>query len=144
MQRNPQHQLALGSAIGAVLVLAGLGFVFAGLPMLWSMVWESFWTESLGFKPNDFLAEALLILIEMLVIGGLLFFSYGALQQQKQPGLAPGIVFAAIYIFIVLWIGSWLGGVMDNQFSDNHMLGWIVLAFTMGLMLAGRQFLLRR
>ena len=123
-----------------MLVLAGLGFVFAGLPMLWSMAWQSFWTESLGFKPNDFLAEALLILIEMIVIGGLLFFSYGALQQQKQPGLRAGIVFAAIYIFIVLWVGVLLGGVMDNQFSDNHALGWTVLAVVMGLMLAAGGF----
>ena len=137
MPRNPQQRLAFGSAIGAVLLLAGLGFIFAGLPMLWSLAWEAFWTGSLGFKANEFLAEALLILLELVVIGTLIFFTYGALQQHTQHGLRAGIVFAALCAFVVLWIGAWLGGVMDDQFRDNPALGWAVLALVMGAMLVG-------
>src|ERR1019366_745993 len=121
--RNPQQQLTVGSAIGAVALLAGLGFVFAGLPILWSVAWQSAWEGSLGFKPNPFLAEALLILIELIAIGGLMFFAYGLLQQHTQPSLRAGIFFLALFAFVILWIGAGLGAQLDTQFEDNPALG---------------------
>jgi preprotein translocase SecE subunit len=134
---NPQHQLAIGSAIGAAALLAGLWFIFAGLPLLWSMGWDTLWMDNPDLKKNVFLSDALLILIELLVIGGLAFASYRALQPQTQPGLRAGIFFLTVYVFAVLWIGAWLGSLMDQQFEDNPPLGWTVLAALVGGMLAG-------
>ena len=61
--RNQQHQLAFGSSIGAIALLVGLGCVFAGLPMLWSMAWSSMFAGDPDLLKNEFLKEALLILI---------------------------------------------------------------------------------
>jgi len=140
-QRNPQQQLAVGSAVGAVALLAGLGIIFAGLPVLWGEVWKSVWETSLGFKPNEFLSEALLILVELLAIGGLMFFAYGQLQMHTLPGLRAGSFFAAVALFLTLWIGALLGGQLEDQFADQPALGWIVLIAVMGAILAGVGYL---
>jgi preprotein translocase SecE subunit len=137
MPRSPQQQFAIGSAIGGALLLAGVWFVFAGLPMAWSLAWEAFWTGSLGLKASPFLSEALLLMMELVVIGGLVFFAYGALQKWTQPGLRAGIVFAALYYFFTLWIVVLLGGLLDDKFEDNPLLGGIILAGIAGAMLAG-------
>ena len=50
LPRNPRQQLAIGSALGAVVLLAGLGFIFAGLPMLWATFWDGLQGQSLGFE----------------------------------------------------------------------------------------------
>jgi preprotein translocase SecE subunit len=138
---NPQHQLAIGSAVGAVALLAGLWFIFGGLPMLWSLGWDSLWADNRALQENVFLSDALLILIELLVVGGLTFAAYRALQSQTQPGLRAGIVFLAVYFFLVAWIGAWLGSLMDQQFEENPPLGWTVLAAIMGAFLAGAGYL---
>jgi preprotein translocase SecE subunit len=134
---NPQHQLAIGSAIGAVGLLAGLWFIFGGLPLLWSMGWAALWEDYLGLKKNEFLSDALLILIELLVIGCLAFAAYRALQPQTQAGLRAGIVFLAVYFFFAGWIGAWLGGAMVQQFPDDPAVGWSVLAIVLAALLAG-------
>jgi preprotein translocase SecE subunit len=140
-QRNPQQQLAVGSAVGAVALLAGLGIIFAGLPVLWDEVWRSVWERSLEYKKNDFLSEALLILVELVAIGGLMFVGYGQLQKHTLPGLRAGSVLAALTLFFALWIGALLGGQMEDQFADQPALGWIVLAVVMGAILAGVGYL---
>src|SRR6266852_2701986 len=105
---NPQHQMAIGSAVGALALLAGLWFIFGGLPMLWSMGWDSLWVDYPVLQKNVFLSDALLILIELLVIGCLAFAAYCALQAQTQAGLRAGIIFLAVYFFLAAWIGAWL------------------------------------
>src|ERR1700676_2709344 len=117
--RNPQQQLTITSAIGGVILLGGFGFVFAALPMLWSMAWFGIWIETFGFEKNDFLSSALLILLELGVIGGLIYAAYYALQKQTQPGVRAGMIMWAIILFLTLWIGSWLGSLMDREFADN-------------------------
>ena len=143
-ERLPRHSrqlLAINSAVGAVVLLAGLGFIFAGLPMLWATFWDGFWTNSLGFAKNDFLSAALLIMLELAAIGGLAVGAYHLLQTQKQPGVRAGIFFTAVGIFLICWIGSWLGELMDTQFEDNPALGWTVLLVIMGALLGGLGYL---
>jgi len=141
MQRNPQQQLAIGSAVGAVALLAGVGIVFAGLPVLWELVWKSVWESSLGFKPNDFLSEALLILVELLAVTMLLVLAYGQLQKHSLPGLRAGSFFAAVALFIALWIGALLGSQLETQFENEPALGWVVLCAVVGAILGGVGYL---
>jgi preprotein translocase SecE subunit len=135
--RNPQHLLAVSSAIGALALLAGLGLVSAGLPMLWSNSWDRIFAENPDLKNNAFLSDALLILIELLVIGGLVYGAFIALQQQTQPGMRAGAVFLALYVFAALWFSAWLGEVMVNQFRDDPTLGWTVLVVMLAALLGG-------
>src|SRR5437879_3661215 len=100
--RNPQQAFALGSAVGAFAILAALGLVFGALPLYWGQGWESLGNKDL--RENIFLADALLILIELGVIGVLVYGAFLLLQQQKQPGVRAGIVIGAIYCFIGLWL----------------------------------------
>src|ERR1017187_8190731 len=99
--RNPQHVFALGSAVGAFAILAALGLVFGALPHYWGLGWDNLGNEDL--RKNDFLADALLILIELGLIGVLVYGAYLLLQQQKTPGVRAGMVLGAIYCFIALW-----------------------------------------
>src|SRR5262249_6074523 len=110
VQQNPQQQLVITSAIGAVLLLAGLGFIFSGLPMLWSNAWDSLFADYPDMLKNVFLSDALLILVELLVIGALGYAAYVGLQKYTQPGVRAGIFFMAVYTFFVLWLAAWLGG----------------------------------
>src|SRR5438105_3272069 len=87
ISRNPQQQLAVGSAIGAVAILACLWFIFAGLPEMWGRAWDQTFRENLDLKNNIFLSDALLILLDLVVIGGFAFAGFRILQQQTQPAL---------------------------------------------------------
>lgn len=138
---NPQQQFAIQSVIGGLVLLVGLGLVFAGLPYAWTQYWDPFWTQSLGFEKNDFLSGALLILVDLVAIGGLLYGAYVLLQAQTLPGLRAGMFSAAVSIFAILWIGVWIGGLMEHQFDDNPTLGYIVLAVIMGALFAGVGYL---
>src|SRR5579872_2580934 len=112
---NAQQQLALGSAIGAVLVLLGLGIIFGGLPYGWIQGWESMFEEGSDLRKNEFLRDALLILIDVLAIGGLVYGAYRLLQQYTQPGLRAGIFFFAIYLFATIGVAVWIGSLLENQ-----------------------------
>src|SRR5436853_5738514 len=92
--RNPQQTFTLGSAVGAVALLAALGLVFGALPLYWWQAWESLGNKDL--RENIFLADALLILIELGVIGVLVYGGYLLLQPQKQPGVRAGMGLGAI------------------------------------------------
>jgi preprotein translocase SecE subunit len=115
---NVQQQFAIGSAIGAALLLAGLAFVFGALPMLWSDGWDALFAASEDLKKNVFLSDALLILVELLVIGGLAYGAYVGLQTYTQPGLRAGIVFMALAAFLTFALAAWLGGTIEQQFED--------------------------
>src|SRR4051794_27981524 len=98
ISRNTQQQLAIGSALGGVAVLAALWFIFAGLPEMWGRAWESAFQENLDLRRNLFLSDALLILLDLIVIGGFAFAAYRVLQQQTLTGLRAGIFFGALYL----------------------------------------------
>jgi preprotein translocase SecE subunit len=124
--QNPQQELTIGSFVGAAALLAGLLLVFAALPFYWHLAWAKVWADPANeaLLKNIYLAEALLILIEIGVIGALAFGAYWALQQYTLPGLRAGIFFAAIYLSFTLILDGWLGGQLDT----NATIGWAVLA----------------
>ena len=135
-----QPQIAVGSVVGAVVLLAGLWFIFAGLPMLWSIFWDGYLTSSLGFEKNDFLSAAILILIELAVTGAMVYGAYQLMQKQHQHGLRAGIVFAAVMLLAILCIGAWISELMDVQFEEPAT-GWTILLVTMAILLAGMGYL---
>ena len=116
VSRNAQQQFAIGSGIGAFAILAGLALVFAALPHYWSEAWNALWANSPDMKKNLFLSDALLILLELAVIGGLVFGAYRLLQQQTQPGVRAGAVIGAIFVFLCLWLAIWIG---DELTAEN-------------------------
>jgi preprotein translocase SecE subunit len=137
ISRNPQQQLAVGSAIGAVAVLACLWLIFAGLPEMWGRVWDQTFKDNLDLKNNIFLSDALLILLDLVAIGGFAFAGYRILQQQTQPGLRAGIFFLTLYLFLALLLCGWLSGQMVNQFQDQPGIGWAVLLIVLAAFLGG-------
>src|SRR5579862_1944348 len=107
--RSVQQQAAIGSVIGALALLAGLWFVLAGMPELWSLIWNSLWETHDELRKNPFLRDALLILLDLGVVAGLTFAAYSALQKHTQPGLRAGIVFAAVYFLLAARLVVWIG-----------------------------------
>lgn len=129
--RSPHQQLALGSFLGALYVLASLWVVFAGLPLLW--------TEGLRVQDytNDFLSVALLIVVCLGAAIGLGYIGYLLIRDQHQRGLRAGILFAALMIFIALWVGiSIVGQAVDTQFRDQPAIGWAAVALSIAVLLA--------
>jgi preprotein translocase SecE subunit len=138
--RNPQHVLAVGSAIGALALLAGVAIVFAILPMGWSLTWDRMFAENVDLKNNVFLSDALLILVELLVVAGLVYGGIIALRGQVQPGVRAGSFFLAVYVFAVLWLCFWIGTLIDNgQYTAGVGAG--ILIFIGAVLLAGAGYL---
>ncbi len=144
VQQDPQQQFALGSAIGAPVVLACLWGILAGVPKLWGDAWHSLFASNPDLQKNLFLSDALLILVELGIIAGLVIGLLRVLPQLTQVGLRSGIIFGALLIFAALSIGAWLGGVMQQQFQGTPGLGWGVLASLVAAMLGGVGFLYLR
>ncbi len=141
LSSSAQQRLAIGSAIGAVLLLAGLGFVFGALPYYWFQGWEAMFDEGNDLRKNEFLRDALLILVELVVIGALAFGAYQGLQQQAQAGLRAGIFFLAVYLFATMWIVFWIGSSLENNFQDQVPVGVTILAVIWAGFLAGAGYL---
>lgn len=128
--RNMQQQFAIGSGIGAFAILAALGLVFGAVPLYWGEGWNALWANSPDMQKNVFLSDALLILLELVLIAGLAVGAYRLLQKFDQPGLRAGMVIGAIFLFVALWLTIWLGDRLnDAQFaSDNSSVGLVMMA----------------
>ncbi len=131
--RDPQQQLVIGSFVCALVLLAALLIVFGSLPMHWHEAWASVWANNETLAKNIYLADALLILIEIGVIGGLLYGAFRLLQQLTLPGLRAGIFFAAIYICLALLLVGWVGGQLDTTATVGFIIMAAALAVLIGL-----------
>jgi preprotein translocase SecE subunit len=139
-QTAQQHR-TINSVLGAVLILAAVWVVLAGLPWFWGSAWASVFAENPTLRNNMFLSGALLILAELLTIGGLCYVGFHALQKQTQPGVRAGMFFYAVTIVVALWIGITLGQSLEDQFSDRAALGWGLVALVVAAILAGVGYL---
>jgi preprotein translocase SecE subunit len=136
--RDPQQQLAIGSAIGAMVLLAGLGFVFGGLPWLWNAGWNAMFPPDSDLGKNVFLSAALLIIVDLAVVAGLAYGAYLLLQKYTQPGLRAGIFFFAIYLFASMWVVIWLGSQIEGaDFDFEPAVGTGLLLLILAALLAG-------
>jgi len=134
----PQQQLTITSVVGALLLLGGLWLIFGGLPYAWGVAWDSIFAENKALRENTFLSLALLVLVDLAVIGGLAYLAYLGLQKQTQPGARAGIIAFALAIFLTLWIGVWLGHMLE---AGELTAGWAVVLLVMAAMLAGVGYL---
>jgi preprotein translocase SecE subunit len=93
--RDPRQVLRIHSAVGALYVLASLWLIFLGLPSLWRLIDVStLFTE----KPNEFLADALLLLVTVPAIFGL--FVLGRYLEGPNP--VHGLRAATTYLVLVV------------------------------------------
>jgi preprotein translocase SecE subunit len=144
MERFPQlaqqQQLTFTSVIGGALFLASLWLIFAGLPWFWGAAWASVFAENATLKTNAFLSGALLILSELVVIGGLCYLGFNGLQKQTLPGVRAGMFFFAVILFAAFWVCIVLGQSLEDQFSDNAALGWGVVALVSAAIIGGAAY----
>ncbi len=139
--QTPQQQMTIRSVIGAIVVLAAMGLVFGAIPYFWWQGWESVFAQNEPLKTNIFLSEALLILLELCVIGGLVYGAYRASQQLLEPGVRAAIVIMAIAIFLAINLCAILGGALQDQFSDKAAIGWVVLTLVFAAVVGGVGYL---
>jgi len=131
-----QQQLTINSAMGAAALLAGLYLVFGGLPTLWGSGWAAYWADRPDMLRNDILSGALLVLLDLGVIGGLTYAAYLGLQQVNQLGARAGMFFMALATVLTLWLCAWLGNMMEDL-RDNPAFGWGILALVAMVLLGG-------
>jgi preprotein translocase SecE subunit len=141
MTQNPQQELAVGSFAGAAALLVGLLLVFATLPWYWHAAWAAVWADPAheALRKNVYLADALLVLLEIGLVGVLVYGAYMALQKYTLPGLRAGIFFAAIYLFFAMLLVGWLGGQLDHPgspFEENGFVGFVVLVVVLAILVA--------
>jgi len=139
--RSLQHQLVLGSFLGALFVLAGIWVVLAGIPEFFHRIVPlvELTKSETNREGNDFLAAALILMASTAAAGGLAYLGYRLIQNYTTRGVRAGIFFAAVMLLVSLWIGEALG----NRF-DQARLGVMGMALTGGVtlaLLAGTVFL---
>lgn len=100
--------VGLASLAGGLVLLAGLGFVFSALPVLWSEVLP---TRNL----NDFLSGALLLIVGIVSIIAVCIAWYKLDQNFAVPGVRGGSFVAAASIFVAAWITLTIGNSIEAQ-----------------------------
>jgi len=139
--RNPVQQLAVGSWLGGLFLLASVGFILGQLPILWNDVLEV--PALLG--GNEFLSAALLLLTTGLAIAGLVAVAFKLEGPSPQPGLRAGAFVAAALFFLSALIALWVtNGLKANQedLSNPVMLG--VFVAVAGALIGGTCWLFLR
>jgi preprotein translocase SecE subunit len=131
--RNPQHELVRSSVLAAVLVLACLWVVLAGLPLLWDLL-------AVEDKVNVFLSSVLLLSVTAGIVVGIVFLGRRLEQTSSPPaGTRAGAFFVVVTLYLILW----LTGVFDSAFKDLEAMGLVLTLAITGVLLyfAARVFL---
>lgn len=136
--RNPQQQFALGSAIGAVALVAAFAIIFGAIPLYWAQGWEQLFADNKDMRENVFLSDALVILLDLCVIAGFAYATYRLLQAHPIPGLRAGMVIGALYLFFCAWLAFWIGDrLREASFSeDSPAVGYLMMAVIFALPVA--------
>jgi len=97
-QRTPRRQANLGLAglAGGLILLAGLGLVFAALPVFWHDVLPT-------GKMNEFLSSALLLILGIGAATGVAYVWYTLDRAWSVPGLRAASIIDAVMLFVVAW-----------------------------------------
>jgi preprotein translocase SecE subunit len=114
-QRSQHQQLLLSSSLAALYVIASFGLVFMGLPLLWRVL-------DLSDLFNEFLADALLILVTLPAIFGL--FVLGRHLEGANPprGQRAGMSYICLALVVA--------GLM--VFSGSNLWSFIGIAVLVG------------
>src|SRR5437868_4053206 len=122
--RSAQQQLAIGSVLGALYVLAGLWIVLAGLPLVWNAL--TYGSSEGAPLINEFLSATLVMMICGLAAVGFGSLGYRLITSQTLHGLRAGIFFAAIMMFASLWIAEAAGNLFEERGAMDPTAGMIV------------------
>jgi preprotein translocase SecE subunit len=95
--RSPHQQILLGSVPRALYVLGSFFLVYMGLPLLWRVL-------RFSELSNEFLADALLILVTLPTILGLVVLGLRLESGREHPGTRAGAAF--------ICLGLVLGGLL--------------------------------
>ncbi len=133
---NPTQAFFVASLIGAIGVLASLGFVFGGLPYFW---------EHAGILSNNpFLSSTLLLVVGTLALAGLVFLANRVFQSQSLPGIRAGVFVAALALFLAAWITISLGQSMAERNAENASFGLGVMGLVFAALVGGLAYLYTR
>src|SRR5439155_10170732 len=102
---NPQQQLAMSAVLGGLFIVVSLGIVFSGLPTLWREL-------QLTTRINEFLADALLLVMTVPVMVGLVFAGRKLRSDHPARGVRAGTVLAAIALFAALLLTLLVGNLL--------------------------------
>src|SRR5687767_10468088 len=89
--RRPLDPLVMGSLVGALFVIAGLGVGLYGLPNLWNTAIGPVLVPALG----SFFNQGLLLLAQVGVAVGLIVLGLRLLGPEPPHGVRAGIFFSA-------------------------------------------------
>jgi len=123
--RNPQQQLALSALLGALYVLFSFALVFSILPSLWREL----------LPPtviNEFLADALLLVVTIPTAVGLVLLGRRLLGPNPLRGVRAGAFFGAVTLFVALLVSFVVGNAMLN-----NALGTPIIVTVMALIAGG-------
>jgi len=125
--RNPHTQLAIGSLLGAVYLLASVWVILAGLPQLWGQVLQ------VHTYVNEFLSSALLLISTILLGLALGYVGFALERTHYRKGLRSGAVIGAVAIAIILWSTLGIGARLERA-ELGPVAGFITVAIGVGLL----------
>ena len=136
--RSAQQQLAIGSLLGGLFVLAGFWVVLAGIPLVWSAML----TGSDG-RPyiNEFLSATLLMMICGAAAVAIGYFGYQLLSGQRLHGLRAGIFAASLMIFVSVWLSEAIGNLIEEREFMPTVGGLIATVVILAALVGGTVFL---
>jgi preprotein translocase SecE subunit len=121
--RNPHQQLVINSLLGALYILFSFGLIFPGLPMLWRIL-------ELGRLFNDFLADSLLIMVTLPLIGGVALLGKKLEGPHPQPGTRAGACVGAFLLFLIVLFTLGAG---NNWFDPSQLGASVSAVLTVGI-----------
>ncbi len=129
--------LIAASALGAVLVLAGLAIVFRGIPSVWNSI-------AGGTGINQFASSVLLAIVQIAAAVGLLIAAGVAVSKSKQQdGIRGGTFLMVVLIFAAYFVVRGLMGSLSSEYTTSLILGslfWAVCAAGIVLIFVWNKF----
>jgi preprotein translocase SecE subunit len=123
-QRTAHQHLLISCSLGALYVIASFALVFMGLPLLWRAL-------DLGPALNEFLADSLLILVEIPLIGGLIVLGKRLEGSHPPRGLRAGVAFICLALLLCGLLAT-ANSALWNAIGLALLVGAAVLLFQPG------------
>lgn len=127
--------LIASTVLGAVLVLAGLGLVFRGIPTVWN---------SLAGGIDHFASAVLLAILQIAAAVGLLIAAGVAVGKSKnQEGLRGGTFLMVMILFVGYFVIRGLIGSLNSEYTSSLILGslfWALCAAGLVLIFVWNKF----
>src|SRR5262245_1500419 len=114
---SPSAGLVLYSLAGVAYLLLTLAVVFVLVPWLWATVWEG-----LGGGQATVVGSTILVMLEMVAAGGLLYGGARLLGRAAIPGIRAGVFIGFVGLVILLLVTRWVGRLFEGYVFDSHVM----------------------